>query len=129
MAALTDAGCPISYQLIGAVCGTDGITYPSICDLETARALRPILDVALLRPCNNYCTENWDPICGSDMVTYANSCLFANAMKRNMLLKVFHHGQCLTPLAEDMSMYQQYYRRQVQPKRISKKFSETAIFV
>uniref|UniRef100_A0A2A4JZ28 Kazal-like domain-containing protein n=1 Tax=Heliothis virescens TaxID=7102 RepID=A0A2A4JZ28_HELVI len=90
--------CPISYQIIGPVCGTDGVTYPSMCDLEAARLIDDSLDVAQLKPCNDYCNEKWDPICGTDMVTYANLCMFEQGVKVNENLKVFHVGQCLTPI-------------------------------
>lgn len=93
--------CPISYQIIGPVCGTDGVTYPSMCDLEAARLIDDSLDIALLKPCNNYCNEKWDPICGTDMVTYANVCMFEHGVKDNENLRVLHPGQCLTPLGDD----------------------------
>lgn len=98
--------CPISYQIIGPVCGTDGVTYPSMCDLEAARLIDDSLDVALLKPCNDYCNEKWDPICGSDMVTYANLCMFEHGVKVNENLKVLHVGQCLTPLGDDVRKHE-----------------------
>lgn len=94
--------CPISYQIIGPVCGTNGVTYQSMCDLEAARLMDDSLDVALLKPCNNYCHEKWDPICGTDMVTYANLCMFESGVKTNLNLRVLHAGQCLTPLGDDV---------------------------
>lgn len=94
--------CPVSYQIIGPVCGTDGVTYPSMCDLESARLLNNRLDVALLKPCNNYCNEQWEPICGTDMVTYTNFCLFEHGQKANTNLKVLHVGQCMLPYEDDV---------------------------
>ncbi|CAD0196644.1 unnamed protein product [Chrysodeixis includens] len=93
--------CPLSYQMIGPVCGNDGTTYPSMCELEAARLIDDSIDVALLQPCNDYCNEKWDPICGTDMVTYANLCMFEHGVKRNKDLKILHVGQCLTPLYDD----------------------------
>ncbi|KAH9636823.1 hypothetical protein HF086_017026 [Spodoptera exigua] len=88
--------CPVSYQILGPVCGTDGVTYPSMCDLESARLLNNRLDVALLKPCNNYCNEQWEPLCGTDMVTYSNFCMFEHGQEVNPDLKVLHIGQCMS---------------------------------
>lgn len=90
--------CPVSYKLIGPVCGTDSKTYSSICELEAARLTVAGLDVAKLSPCSQYCGEIWDPLCGTDLVTYANHCLFTAALRMMPNLKVFHVGQCMTPM-------------------------------
>ncbi|XP_026742643.1 four-domain proteases inhibitor-like [Trichoplusia ni] len=96
--------CPLSYQMIGPVCGNDGSTYPSMCELEAARLIDDSLDVALLQPCNDYCNEKWDPICGTDMVTYANLCMYEHGVKVNKDLKILHVGQCLTPLYDESKL-------------------------
>lgn len=40
------------------------------------------------------CTREYDPICGSDKVTYANDCNFKCATRRKSALSLVHRGEC-----------------------------------
>ncbi|XP_015746552.1 ovomucoid-like [Python bivittatus] len=47
------------------------------------------------RQIQNHCTLEYKPHCGSDGFTYANRCLFCNAVvKSRGVLKLKHHGTC-----------------------------------
>ncbi|KAH0629692.1 hypothetical protein JD844_011958 [Phrynosoma platyrhinos] len=40
------------------------------------------------------CTLEYNPLCGSDGVTYGNLCLFCNAKRKNNGLTIIHQGTC-----------------------------------
>lgn len=40
------------------------------------------------------CTREYLPICGTDDITYFNTCLFQCEKKRNANLEIKHHGKC-----------------------------------
>ncbi|ROT63613.1 Kazal-type serine proteinase inhibitor 2 [Penaeus vannamei] len=76
-----DCGFPCQ-DIYDPVCGSDGATYPNLCELERANCLSEE-DIAMAYPgeckvtpgnCNLGCPGNYDPVCGSDGVTYPNLC-------------------------------------------------------
>nr|XP_045618369.1 agrin-like isoform X5 [Procambarus clarkii] len=46
-------------------------------------------------PCSELCPFNYDPVCGSDEVTYTNPCSFNNAVCRNPDIVKSYHGPCV----------------------------------
>lgn len=89
------------------VCGTDGVTYNSICYLGEAKREKPYLKSLYFGHCgyplrNVIC--NCDPAleddlhCANDGRTYRNECLF-QCMKNNFsYLEVVKYGKCAKPL-------------------------------
>ena len=76
--ASSDKNCPLCNDVFNPVCGINGVTYQNLCKLrECAR-----VDTANYGPCGipNYrrpretkecaCTFKFDPVCGSDHVTW-----------------------------------------------------------
>ncbi|OWZ18692.1 Kazal-type serine protease inhibitor [Phytophthora megakarya] len=114
--------CSLTCKLTpDEVCGTDGVTYINDCHLLSSKCANPhlekasngacqninlnILEVgegviaeaamtAVPEKCNPMCERVYDPICGSDGVTYANSCLLEYAECRNPNVKPFGAGKC-----------------------------------
>ncbi|XP_057412484.1 agrin isoform X1 [Balaenoptera acutorostrata] len=101
------------------VCGSDGVTYGSTCELEaTACALGREIRVARRGPCDrcgqcrfgalceaetgrcvcpSECVASAQPVCGSDGRTYASECeLHVHACTRQISLHVASAGPCQT---------------------------------
>ncbi|KAF1326799.1 Protease inhibitor epi11, partial [Globisporangium splendens] len=97
--------CTVSVPQL--LCGSDGVTYRSICELELAQCTRPDLKIASMGACGSAATatttkcseqeacEDWSyPICGSDGVTYQNACYFDRAYCKNNDLIPMGYGAC-----------------------------------
>jgi len=114
--------CPPIHR---PVCGSNGRTYSSNCELARETCLSKIVSVSLMYegacdsspacsdyrcPIGGYCVENppgypschcpvcggeWEPVCGSDGVTYTNPCrLRYEACRHNKSLSVVYKGMC-----------------------------------
>merc|ERR1711962_718912 len=99
--------CPdVCIQVFDPMCGTDGVTYSNACFLGIAACRgKPDLKVAFKgrcqyyrnkeRDCPKYCTEELDPVCGSNGITYPNACSLKVAVcESNPDLTVAHKGWC-----------------------------------
>lgn len=45
-------------------------------------------------PSNCICTREYNPVCGSDGVTYSNKCEFDCEFDKNKALEIAHYGEC-----------------------------------
>ncbi|XP_062500515.1 agrin-like [Corticium candelabrum] len=113
-----DRVCPEVYS---PVCGSDGHTYSSLCDMEVASCSEhKLLTVshagacsepntcATESDCANYgdcvggkcvcdrvCPEIYSPVCGSDGHTYSSLCdLQVESCEKHTMLSVAHQGRC-----------------------------------
>lgn len=100
--AVPDQPICICTKIYMPVCGTDDKTYPNMCSLNCAQKKDKTLQVKHEGECSQAdsddsicaCYLNYDPICGSDNMTYPNKCVFDCAQKKNKNLTIKHKGEC-----------------------------------
>ncbi|XP_010156484.1 PREDICTED: double-headed protease inhibitor, submandibular gland-like [Eurypyga helias] len=102
----TQAVCPRNYE---PVCGTDDVTYPNECtlckEILRNRAIDKKHDGRCVKiDCSNYrrsvngaavpCTLEYNPICGTNGITYRNKCSFCSAVVNGLDVNVLRNGEC-----------------------------------
>ncbi|XP_035294624.1 serine protease inhibitor Kazal-type 10-like [Cricetulus griseus] len=94
-----------------AVCGSDGKTYANKCTfykvvvplnfyiVVNAEFLMQLhIPMDLIKPCSaynplGYCTREYEPVCGTDGITYTNKCIFCLAHKSSRAsINLKHYG-------------------------------------
>lgn len=106
-------GCKCSGEYLPA-CGTNDQTYENECELECQRKKTPELSIKFQGRCdetdeldmlpidedNCVCTRIFDPVCGSDGITYSNDCRFNCQQSKYIDLTISHLGECKTAEAK-----------------------------
>lgn len=84
-----------------SVCGSDGITYQSICHLQLQSCKRrKMITVLHNGECDlcsriNCLASDFDPVCGTDGITHANEChLKLTACITKIGITVAYRGSC-----------------------------------
>ncbi|XP_041460425.1 agrin-like [Lytechinus variegatus] len=84
-------------------CGSDGVTYPSLCEYGVAACKDPTLRLrykgpcvpGTADPCSRICDSFEDPVCGTDGQTYWNPCLLQLAYCNNPSITLAYRGICM----------------------------------
>lgn len=89
---------------LNPVCGSDGITYSNVCKLDCEKyTVNSSLTKVSDGPCPGFldpaypvciCTMDYKPVCGTDGITYPNSCALRCKLPRNSRLETAHDGAC-----------------------------------
>lgn len=112
------------------VCGSDAVTYSNECFFQCAQSEHPELTIFSQGECpvsiddptffgdevqsslqdespRCVCSMDYKPVCGTDMKTYGNICIFNCERQQNPALGVAAHGECPKPELVDAPVQHQ----------------------
>ncbi|XP_014672850.1 PREDICTED: uncharacterized protein LOC106813254 isoform X3 [Priapulus caudatus] len=86
-------------------CGTDGVTYGNLCNLQCAQRQNLDVELAYEGECQGVeptqrppppciCTADYRPQCGNDGVTYGNLCNLQCAQGQKLDIELAYEGEC-----------------------------------
>ena len=96
-------------EVLDPVCGTDGKTHWSICELRYTNCMAGTnVGIAHAGECRKaepscgLCPELYDPVCGTDGKTHATMCtLRSKNCEKGTNVKVLHSGRCKAPKSQE----------------------------
>ncbi|XP_032052700.1 double-headed protease inhibitor, submandibular gland-like [Aythya fuligula] len=106
MADRSNLACPRDFQ---PVCGTDNVTYPNECSLCREIFRNRVIDKkhdgrCIKVDCTGYmrttggresfCTQQYNPLCATNGVTYSNKCSFCTAVANGEDIDLLMPGKC-----------------------------------
>jgi len=98
---LTQCGWRRCGRILAPVCGSDGESYSSDCDLVKAACSDPTITMVHRGRCTNgdcgrrRCGKILAPVCGSDGESYDSDCFLAKAACRDPTITMVHRGRCV----------------------------------
>nr|CAI5842728.1 unnamed protein product [Callosobruchus analis] len=104
--ALCQQDCPEDRNF---VCGSDNKIYKNECEMKRTNCGKHIYVVPMKRciagfqfkGCQKFCPTYYDPVCGTDNMTYSNSCfLEMESCRSRSLVALKHMGTCAEPINE-----------------------------
>lgn len=133
---ISNCSCNCTFS---PVCGSDGVTYLNKCTFECQKKENKNLSVEYDGICNEevhtssvepenpkpkplaplardkaedicFCTREYNPVCGSDGVTYTNGCVFECEKKKNNQIEIKFYGDCKVEIEKNLPIDEKYFQ-------------------